>query len=156
MKDRMCCCLLIIFLDSPKLVPKCLPCWEEFPVPSDIPRPCLPIWEPYRKELPQLPGDLLLPSRLFTYLPMIWLILLLLLPFNIWMLLLCCLDLWLNWVFILPSILWILLLKCLILMLLEKIIIILLEGCKKCFKIINHYKILLLFWVWMNCPLMIN
>lgn len=105
-KEKMSYCSLTISSDSLKLVQKCLLCWEEFLLLSDI-NPLLPlILEHCRKESLLLKKDPSLLFKLSMYQLMILLILLLPLLSPIWMLLLCWIEHWLNWVFIL---LWILL-----------------------------------------------
>ena len=143
-------CLLIIFSDSHKLIPKYLRFQGVFHLRLVINQLQLPILDNYKKELLQPKTEVLLQFKLYMFLRTILLIQLQLPLLRILMLPLYFPELLLNWVFIQLQILWIPVQKCLILILLDKNIMTLLEEFKNFFKITKVFRILLLFWVWMN------
>jgi dihydroorotase len=85
---------LIISSDLPKHAQKCQLFLVVFHRQSVINQLLLQIWEPFKKELPQLNLVLLHLSKQYTYLQMIWQIQLQLLHSLTWMQQLCCQEHW--------------------------------------------------------------
>lgn len=145
----MCYYSLTISSDSPKLALKYPLFLDVFHLPSVINLHSLPILVLFKRELQPLKRVQLHLSRLFTYLLMIWLILLQLLHLLTWTPQLCLIEVLPSLVFILPSILSTQPPECLIPLLLVMSITMLQEVFKNFFKTTSPFKILLLFWVLM-------
>ena len=147
----MCFYSLIIFSDSLKHAQKCLHFQGVFHLQSVISQHQLQILELCKKELQQQNQDQLHLFKQFMYQQMILQIQHQPLHSLTWMPTLCFQELSLNQVFIQQSIHQSPTQESQIQSLLEKLTTTQQEEYKNLFKIINHYKILLLFLVWMSC-----